>query len=211
MARPPTTTRGRDTKAHILSIAAQLVRQHGVAATTLDAVEQMANVGRSQIYHYFDGRDDLLRQVAARAAQPLIDRAGQALRHVDDSLRPVEDWFDMLIKANQSSGGAGGCPLGSLVGQLAEHDDATRTVLAQSFDEWERPLAVALHTLRENAVLRDDVDTGVLADQIMAALQGGLLLAQVRRDPGQLQRALHSARQLLHRAATASHPDPRTP
>jgi AcrR family transcriptional regulator len=33
------------------------------AAVSLEDVEREAGVGRSQLYHYFDGRDDLLRTV----------------------------------------------------------------------------------------------------------------------------------------------------
>jgi hypothetical protein len=43
----------------------------------------------------------------------------------------------------------------------------------------------------------------MLADITMAAIQGGLLLTQVRRDPQQLRRALNGARAVLASARTA--------
>ena len=50
-------------------------------------------------------------------------------------------------------------------------------------------------------VLRADVDPDELADFTMAALQGGLLLAQVWRDPARLRHALDGARRALRAAA----------
>jgi TetR/AcrR family transcriptional repressor of nem operon len=196
----PTTRRGQNTKIRILDTTAELIRVNGVAATTLDCVEQACSVGRSQLYYYFTDRADLLRQVAAHVAHPLITRTTEALASPDHGLSVFEGWFDMMLAANRASGGVGGCPLGSLIGQLAERDEKARAVLAESFGQWQQPVQAALRTLQTQGDLRADVDTDVLADQLMAAVQGGLLLAQVRRDPDQLRRALAGALQLLQQA-----------
>ena len=197
----PPTSRGRHTKTRILETTADLIRESGVAATTLDAVERACGVGRSQLYYYFSDRADLLRQVAAHSAHPLVERTTQALGAQDVNVVAIEQWFAMMVDANEATGGIGGCPLGSLVGQLAEHDEQARLVLRDAFEQWQHPLRNALQSLQKQAALRDTVDVGALADQIMAAIQGGLLLAQVRRDPDQLRRALAGARRLLHDAS----------
>jgi hypothetical protein len=65
-----------------------------------------------------------------------------------------------------------GCPIGSLVGQLAERGE-----------------------------LRPDAEPARMATATMASLQGGLLLTQARRDPAQLRVALDGALLMLHSAA----------
>jgi AcrR family transcriptional regulator len=45
--------------------------------------------------------------------------------------------------------------------------------------------------------LRPDADPALLAQQTLAALQGGLLLTQVRRDPGQLRAAADAVLALI--------------
>jgi hypothetical protein len=52
--------------------------------------------------------------------------------------------------------------------------------------------------MREHGKLAPDANPAKLATTTMAALQGGLLLTQVRRDPEQLRIALDGARTLLH-------------
>lgn len=47
--------------------------------------------------------------------------------------------------------------------------------------------------LRERGELRDDADPDRLALATLAALQGGLLLTQIRRDIAPLQAALDAA------------------
>jgi TetR/AcrR family transcriptional repressor of nem operon len=199
-SRTPTTEKGRQTRTRILQAAAALVAEKGTAATSLEDVEAEAGVGRSQLYHYFDGRDDLLRAVVDTTTDAVL---GAQTGYLDqlDSLADVDRWFDALVKLQVTRGAIGGCPIGSLVGQLAERDEETRVALASGFERWERPLREALVRMRERGELRADTDVEELADVTMAAIQGGLLLTQVRRDPQQLRRALDGARRLLGAAA----------
>jgi TetR/AcrR family transcriptional regulator, transcriptional repressor for nem operon len=203
MATQPATKRGQATRDRVVTAAMALVRQRGVAATSLDAVEAAAGVGRSQLYHYFDDRDDLLRAVAAKTADTILGRTGTLLAELG-SLDGIDRWFAAAVAVNTEHDGVGGCPLGSLVSQLAEHDEQTRAIFVDAFARWEAPLIAGLAQMQQRGELRADASPACLADIIMAAMQGGLLLAQVRRDPSQLQRALAGARTVLAYALTDS-------
>ena len=89
--------------------------------------------------------------------------------------------------------GCGGCPIGSLVPQLAETNEPARVELAVSFDRWEGYLREGLVAMRAREVLRADADIEALVTATMAAVQGGLVLTQARRDPAQLAQALDAA------------------
>jgi hypothetical protein len=52
--------------------------------------------------------------------------------------------------------------------------------------------------------LRKDADPALLANQTLAALQGGLLLTQVRRDPNQMRAAADAALALIRAAIATS-------
>jgi TetR/AcrR family transcriptional repressor of nem operon len=56
--------------------------------------------------------------------------------------------------------------------------------------------------MQEAGELRPDVDVTEPADLTMAAIQGGLLPAQIRRTPDQLRLALRGARAALEDALT---------
>jgi hypothetical protein len=125
----------------------------------------------------------------------LGDQAG-LLDHLD-SLEAIDRWFDALVTLQEDRGARGGCPLGSLVGQLAERDEETRAALVGGFARWQEPLIGGLTRMQEEGRLRPDADVASLADVTMAAIQGGLLLSQVRRDPQPLRRALDGAHVVL--------------
>jgi TetR/AcrR family transcriptional regulator, transcriptional repressor for nem operon len=199
-ARQPTTEKGRATRRRILQAASGLIAERGAAAVSLEDVEREAGVGRSQLYHYFDSRDDLERAVIDITTDAVLGAQDGLLDDLD-SFAAIERWFDGLVAVQEQREAVGGCPIGSLVGQLAERDEQTRAALASGFDRWERPLVAGLTRMQERGELRPDASVQALADVTMAAIQGGLLLTQVRRDPQQLRNALRGARAVLDTAA----------
>ena len=69
--------------------------------------------------------------------------------------------------------------------------------MAAGFARWEQPLIDGLSRMRERGELNPAASVQVLADITMAAIQGGLLLTQVRRDPQQLRNSLSGALTVL--------------
>lgn len=68
-----------------------------------------------------------------------------------------------------------------------------RSELAAGFAAWEELLAAGLERMRGSGVLRDDADPALLATALMAAVQGGYLLAQAAHEAGPMKIALDVA------------------
>ena len=75
-----------------------------------------------------------------------------------DSLEAIDGWFDGLVALQEQRGARGGCPIGSLVGQLAERDEDTRAALVSGFERWEEPLIAGLTRMQEGGRLRSDAN-----------------------------------------------------
>src|ERR1700758_2655021 len=181
----PRTDKGRATRNRVLDAATALVFEHGVAGTTLDDVRAAAGVSKGQLYHYFNDKEDLVHAVIDRTIQQVLD-AQPALADLS-SWAAISRWFDDLVKLQVARAAIGGCPIGGLAGQLAESDEHARRALAAGFDRWERPPRVGLEKMRAEGKLRRNADVSRLASATLAAIQGGLVLAQARRDPQQLK------------------------
>jgi AcrR family transcriptional regulator len=200
-AKNPATGRGRATRERILQAAAELVGEKGAAGMSLDDVRARTGASRSQLYHYFEDRDDLVRQVIDVTTNVVIDVQAGLLKHLD-SWTGIDRWFDALVELQVDRQARGGCPIGSLVGQLAERDSGARAAIAAGFVRWETPLRDGLVRMKALGKLRHDADPSALATATMASIQGGLLLTQVRRDACQLRIALDAARANLRLSAS---------
>ena len=188
----PRTARGRATRERIVSAASALVYERGVARTSLDDVIERAEVSKSQLYLYFHDRSALLREVVRHNLELVLAAQEEHLVALD-SWRAIRTWLDALVELQVALHARGGCPVGSLVGQLAETDEGARVALADSFGRWQEPLRAGLYSMRARGKLSRGADPSELATATMASIQGGLLLTQAQRDPGQLAIALDAA------------------
>lgn len=202
MGAPPRTARGRATRERIVSAAAGLVYERGVARTSLDDVIERAGVSKSQLYLYFGDRSALLREVVPHNLA-LVLAAQEPHLVALDSWRAIRAWLDELVEMQVAVQARGGCAVGSLVGQLAESDEAARVALADCFARWQTPLRDGLRAMQVRGKLARSADPDKLATATMASIQGGLLLTQARRDPGQLAIALDAAYAFLRAHATS--------
>ena len=198
----PVTERGRRTRALIIDAAATLMYQRGVSVTSLDDVLAAADSGKSQLYHYFDNKADLVAAVIQRQLQLVLARQPR-LQQID-SWDGIEAWAAEILQAHSAPGGPFACPLGTIAAEL-KNDETFRPLLDAAFRQWEAPLARGLHVMQDRGELVADADPERLATAVIAALQGGMLLARVRGDITPLRDALDSAIAQLHRwEATAS-------
>ena len=186
---PPRLTRkGRATRDRIVTAAARLTFERGVAGTSTEDVRTAAGVSSSQLYHYFDGKQELVRAVIAHQTEAVLAAQQPQLGAVD-SIEGLQAWRDHVLSL-QAGNGAGGCPIGSLAAELAEVDPAARLDLAEGLGRWAGAIREGLATMRERGDLRADAEPEQLALAVLAAVQGGLLLAQVHRDTAPLRAAL---------------------
>jgi TetR/AcrR family transcriptional regulator, transcriptional repressor for nem operon len=185
------TRKGLATRGRIVEVASSLMYKRGVADTSVDEVQAAAGISASQLYHYFGGKPDLVRAVVAYQSERLIDGQQPLLGQLD-SIDALHAWRKLMVEQMYAQGCAG-CPVGSLVGQLAETSSDCRADLADGLNRWAQELRSGLHAMQDRGDLRRTADPDKLAVSLMAAVQGGSVLAQAQRDVTPLDTALEVA------------------
>ena len=186
MHEAPKTARGRATRDRIVTAARELIAERGVAETSVDDVIDRAGASKSQLYHYFDDRAALLRAVIDHNAEDIVGSLGPF-----NSWAQIRRWLDSVVEANTVR--CRGCPLGSLVPQLAQTDERARAALAASLARWTVHLSDGLKAMQAQGKLARRADPDRLATATLAAIQGGLVLTQATRDPQHLATAADAA------------------
>lgn len=190
MPGEPRTGRGRASRERIVDRAAELVAERGVEGTSLDEVLAAAGASKSQLYHYFAGRDELVEAAVER-------RCGQVLAGLTEALGSVATLAELEATlagfvAEYEQQGLPGCPIGSLASEVAERNDGARLRVAAAFDTWEGLVSGALGRMRARGELRPDAPPEVLATALLASIEGGLLLSQTRKDLASLRIAVQA-------------------
>ncbi len=200
----PSTSRGRETKSRIVAAAAELMHRRGVATTSVDDVLAASGTGKSQFYHYFSAKDDLVEAVLEHQLAGVL---AEQRRFDIGTWQGIRGWLDSLLAGQAKRGFYAGCPLGSIVAELADRDERLQTLAAEAFTRWEAELADGLRLLQSRGRLDAEADPDTLAEGAMATIQGGYLLSTTKKNLEPMNIALDAALARITSHSTAVEAD----
>src|SRR5216683_5651813 len=184
--------------------AAQLIRRKGVSGTGMREIVIEADAPRGSLQHYFPGgkeelvsdallwTGDLAARRIKRSLSKLKSRAPSALL-----ASIVDAWRRDLTNEHFSAG----CPLVAAAADTAATSEQLRQVLRRAFDGWLEPLS---QSLVDRGVPLERADN--LAIVVIAALEGAIILARIRRDLTPLDALVLELGPLLDAAARPAAP-----
>ncbi len=173
----------------MVDAAAALMQAHGIAATGVGDVLAATGTGKSQLYHHFGGKQGLVLAVIDH--QLALVLAGQP-RLAPGTDGDVRAWAVDLLAMHRGGDGPLSCPLGVLSSQV-DDDPVLREHQAAAFDRWRDGLAHLVRVGREHGSVTAAGEPAELAGVLLAAVQGGLMLARLARDVRPLEIALDAA------------------
>jgi len=102
------TRKGQATRERILEAAVELIGRRGVSGVSTEDVRKAAGISGSQLYHYFDSKQALIRAVITRQAEaPLVP--GQPIMGALDSFDALRAWADAAVEHQEHNSGRGEC------------------------------------------------------------------------------------------------------
>jgi AcrR family transcriptional regulator len=175
-------SRGRELppRERMVRSAAQLIRRKGVSGTGMREIVTEADAPRGSLQHYFPGgKEELVSDALLFMGDVSARRIRRCLRELESRTPSallaaiVETWQRDLTTEKFSAG----CPLVAAAADTAGTSQQLRQVLRRAFDGWLEPLSESLAELGVPLERSEN-----LAVVIIAALEGAIILARVRRD-----------------------------
>jgi AcrR family transcriptional regulator len=174
----------------IIPVLADVFRQYGYEGASLSVISAHTGLGKGSLYHFFPGgKEEMASAVLAnidawfrtQVFEPLA-RGGDTEAGIRNMIGSVDAYF---------RGGGRVCVVG--VFALGDVRDRFADAVRGYFDDWITALAAALK--RRGA---GKAAAHPLAEEVIAGIQGALVLARARHDPASFRRALqrHQARLL---------------
>lgn len=175
-----------DTRARMITSAALLLREHGVAATSIPKVLAHSNGPRGSVAHHFPGGRTELITEALQWAGDLVTQVLTKKRGAGASAAElfaiVCDFYAQQLAATDYTAG---CPIGAAAQEAFDDPDLGPTI-ATIVDAWASAIAEAL--VDEGHARQDADDLALLC---VASLEGAILIARVKKStrPIELVRA----------------------
>ncbi|MGW1605119.1 TetR/AcrR family transcriptional regulator [Streptomyces eurythermus] len=196
------TAKGRATRARIVEGAAEVLREQGVAFTTLDDIRGRTGTSKSQLFHYFpDGKDELLLAVARFEADRVLEDQQPHLGRLD-SWESWQQWRDVVVERYERQGDH--CPLGALFLQVGRSGSGARAIVTELMRQWQEQLARGMRALQANGLASTALDVDRTAAALLAGIQGGVAIMMSTGDSTHLKAALDTG--IEHLRAMAGRP-----
>ncbi|MDO9385401.1 MAG: TetR/AcrR family transcriptional regulator [Thiobacillus sp.] len=177
-----------------IPVLAELFREYGFAGASLSEITKRTGLGKGSLYHLFpDGKEEMARAVLEDVAGWFETNVFMPLREGDDPTAGIDAMFRAVIDFFHS--GRRVC----LVGTFALDDTRERFAIeVQSyFTTWIRVLSAALKRSGFNSRAARET-----AEDVVAGIQGALVLARSQDDPAVFMRAmkrLHERTRIVRR------------
>ncbi|ROO87752.1 TetR family transcriptional regulator [Actinocorallia herbida] len=181
------TAKGRATRQRIVAAASLLIREQGVAETTLDDVRVATATSKSQLFHYFpEGRSDILAAVAEYEAAQVLEAQQPYLGDLS-TWESWQGWQKAVLDHYTELGRR--CPLGSLTAELGKASPQARAIISALYDSWEAALVRGVEAVTSDG----PEESRARARSILAAVQGGVVMLQGTGRTDYLEAALPAA------------------
>lgn len=191
-----TQTAGRSTRERLLDAMRLLALRKGLPGATVDEVCAAAGVTKGSFYHFFASKDEL----AAAALQAYFDEVMAALAEEDGGRQAgpwprLLAWLDQVAAVFSGPLLAHGCLIAGIALDMAEVSPAYQQDVSAKFDV----LRAAALPLFEAAgpELRPGVTPGELASQLIAVIEGAVVLAKAHQSPLLAETTLTGFRRLV--------------
>lgn len=177
-------------RADLLPVLGEIFRDYGFEAASLSVIGARTGLGKGSLYHFFPGgKEEMAKAVLDEIGGWFETEVFRPLREDGDAEAAIAAMFAAVDGYFRS--GRRICLVGALA--LAESRERFASQIAGYFAAWQTALAGAL--ARSG---RDDADG--LAEEILALIQGGLVLARARDEAAVFARLLARLRRRLERA-----------
>lgn len=174
---------------------AEIFREYGFAGASLSEITKRTGLGKGSLYHFFpNGKEEMAKAVLDDVAGWFETNVFMPLREGEDPAAGIDHMFRAVIRFFNT--GRRVC----LVGAFALDDTRDRFASEDQFyfAAWTQVLAAALK--------RSSFDTRAardMAEDIVAGIQGALVLDRSQDDPAVFMRAMKR----LHQRTMATHRD----
>jgi len=185
-------------KEKFLDAAQTLMLAKGYNATTIDEICAEAGLTKGSFFHYFKSKEDMGKVLLNRFVSDTFHAEQEAgLFDEPDPLRKAYGYLDYVARVNKEPGRQIGCLLGNFAQVLSESHPEIRLLCDRHFTWWAGLIQDVLDDARSRYAPQKDIDTGSLAEHVIAVLEGSLILARARKDATVVEKNVHNLKEYL--------------
>lgn len=171
-----------DTKTQILYVAEELTKQRGFDGFSYRDVSAAVGVKTSSIHYYYPTKGDLAEALIERYVNRFVAVLTRLSNEPLDGFGRVKKLFEILVDVSGRQKNL--CLCGMLSADVYGVTTRAKTMLDGFFSRFEEWLSGTIQQGIVDGSIHRDLRSKSLAAEIVALVEGGMLLARVRLNTG---------------------------
>ncbi len=167
----------QDARTRLIDAGLEKLLAAGFNSTGIADVVAAATVPKGSFYYYFDSKDAFACAVVDRWAE-LNTARRHALFVANRSMPPLRrlrSYLETYAATLDGRGHVGGCLLGNLSAEIADHSETVRARLRAAFADWQAMLCDVLQEAHARGELRQGLVPDAIAAYLVNGWEGALL------------------------------------
>jgi TetR/AcrR family transcriptional repressor of nem operon len=189
-------TKGEMSREKILETACELFKTKGFTATTVTDLVGATGMQKGSIYFHFSGKEELAREVLGKTREDLGEFLSCALSGPDPGAC-LDHYLACTLEKHLATGFVGGCIIGNTALEMSDFHPEFSGAIDRIFDEWISRVATTVADAQKAGQIRDDLGSETLARQIIATIEGGIMMSRLKKDDQPLRECLDALRVTL--------------
>jgi TetR/AcrR family transcriptional repressor of nem operon len=186
-------TKGEVTREKILEAASKLFNAKGFNATTISDLVAATGMQKGSLYFHFTSKDDIAHEVLLQATEEFMEFLRDALDG-DNAGACLDNFLHRALEKHLGTGFVGGCIFGNTALEMSDSNPEFAGAIDKVFDEWIDRVAFAVAGAQKNGQIRTDIECDALAKQIVATIEGGIMMSRLKKDERPMKECLETLR-----------------
>lgn len=174
-------SKGEATKEKLITEASRIIRRKGFMNTSVNDLMTATGVKKGSLYFHFPGKDELGMAVLERAREKFREFFESSLRGATPG-ESLCNFFDAVVAYHQRSGFVGGCIFGNTALEMGDGNERYAGLVDGVFVDMSVRLEGCIAAAQEAGEVRRDLPAHILGEHIVMTLEGGIMLARLRKD-----------------------------
>jgi TetR/AcrR family transcriptional repressor of nem operon len=185
--------KGEITREAILNSATAFINLKGFRATSINDLLAVTGVSKGSLYFHFPDKKSLGLAILEKAHADFLAFLTKYLSG-DTPGECLENFFNQALAKHLATGFVGGCIWGNTALEMSDIDTSFATITEKHFDEWIGKIEEKVAAAQLTGEVRNDILAKVLAVQIVATIEGGIMMSRLKKDECPMRECLDALR-----------------
>ena len=191
--------KGELTRQRIVELAAPIFNRRGFAGCSMQDVMDATGLEKGGIYRHFASKEDLAAEAFRFAVKNSVKMRTEGLDPAWSALEKLRYVVRQFVEVPSPT--PGGCPIMNTAIDSDDGNPALRRLAAEAIADWRTRLAAIVADGIRRRQIRRSVDPCQVANALIAALEGALMISRLEGSNAALRDAQESLEAMFQQMA----------